>query len=139
MHRFSLIFALVIVLLLSGCSKKEIGWPRWRGPNGDGISTETDWDPKALADGPRIHWTANVGLGYSNVVIRDNRLYTTGLPGEGNIIYCLNAKTGEKIWRYVSKSTRDPKSTPCIDDKSPNRPSEDIPSLTLIDSGIVVM
>jgi hypothetical protein len=33
---------------------KEADWPRWRGPNGDGISTETDWDPEAFKGGPKI-------------------------------------------------------------------------------------
>ncbi len=33
---------------------KENDWPRWRGPNGDGISKETDWNPKSLADGTEI-------------------------------------------------------------------------------------
>ena len=32
----------------------DFDWPRWRGPNGDGISIETDWDPEALSGGPRI-------------------------------------------------------------------------------------
>jgi len=39
---------LIVLLLLISCGKTgEIGRPRWRGPNGNGISSETDWDPKA--------------------------------------------------------------------------------------------
>ena len=47
----------------------DFDWPRWRGPNGDGISMETDWDPEALAEGPKILWKVNVGKGHSNVSI----------------------------------------------------------------------
>ena len=118
MKPVSLISALVFTLLLSGCSKKEEGWPRWRGPNGDSISTETDWDPKALAGGPKILWKADVGLGYSNVVIKNNRLYTMGRKRESNIVYCLNAKTGKEIWQYVFNSAQETQSTPCIDGES---------------------
>ena len=75
-------------------------WPRWRGPNGDGISMETDWNPEALAGGPKILWKADIGSGYSNVAIEDNRLYTMGRKEGKNQVLCLNAKTGRKIWRY---------------------------------------
>ena len=46
----------------------DFDWPRWRGPNGDGISMEKDWNPEALAGGPKILWKVDVGAGYSNVV-----------------------------------------------------------------------
>ena len=61
---------LTFLILLVSCSKtEEIGWPRWRGPNGNGISTETDWDPEALSGGPKILWKVNVGMGHSNFAI----------------------------------------------------------------------
>jgi len=91
-------------------------WPRWRGPNGDGISMETDWNPEALAGGPKILWKADIGSGYSNVAIEDNRLYTMGRKEGKNQVLCLNAKTGRKIWRYSFESRfQDPKSTPIVD------------------------
>jgi hypothetical protein len=53
---FALI-AVVLLALLAGCSKAPVSmgfdWPRWRGPNGDGISKETDWNPRALAGSPK--------------------------------------------------------------------------------------
>ncbi len=108
-HLFSLV---VLLILIASCGKTgEVGWPRWRGPNGDGISTETDWDPKALAEGPKILWRFNLGLAHSNVVIRDNRLYTAGSIG----VVCLNAETGEQIWLFEDGSFLDSKSTPTLD------------------------
>ena len=110
-YRLSLMFALVVTLLLSGCSKKEVGWPRWGGPNGDGISTEVDWDPEALAGGPEILWRLDIGGGFSNAVIRDNRLYTVGMIG----VVCLNAETGEQIWLFEDGDFTDPQATPSLD------------------------
>ncbi len=96
----------------------EYDWPRWRGPNGDGISIETDWNPEALAGGPKILWKVNVGVGHSNVAIRDNRLYTMGKVGSENVIFCLNADTGEEIWRHSLKEKyQESQSTPTIDGK----------------------
>ena len=113
---YPILIALILLLVICGCSKEEeVGWPRWRGPNGDGISTETDWNPEALAGGPKILWKANVGLGYSNVVIRDNRLYTMGSTKEGFTVYCLNADTGKETWRKFFNESLDPQSTPAVD------------------------
>ncbi len=91
----------------------DFEWPRWRGPNGDGISMETDWDPEALSGGLRILWKVDVGFGHSNVAIKDNRLYTMGLGG----VYCFDAGTGEEIWLHPLDSTDDTLATPTTDGK----------------------
>jgi outer membrane protein assembly factor BamB len=108
---YPILIALIFLLLLCGCSKEEeVGWPRWRGPNGDGISNETDWDPEALADEPNILWKADVGMGFSNVVLKYNRLYAMGMKG----VACLNAETGEQIWLFKDGSFPDPQATPTL-------------------------
>ena len=88
-------------------------WPRWCGPNGDGISMEIKWNPEALSGDPKILWKADVGMGYSNVAIKDNRLYTMGMKG----MFCLNAETGKEIWQYSEVMLSGPKATPTIDGK----------------------
>ncbi len=92
-------------------------WPRWRGPQGDGISMEVNWDPQALAAGPKILWTADVGTSYSNVAIQDNRLFTMGHAERKVWVYCFEADSGKSIWRYsFPKEERlDPQSTPTLD------------------------
>jgi hypothetical protein len=35
---------------------------------------ETDWDPEALAEDPKVQCKVDIGAGYSNVAIKDNRL-----------------------------------------------------------------
>jgi outer membrane protein assembly factor BamB len=115
-----LVCAFVIVLL--GISKQygmtdDFDWPRWRGPNGDGISMETDWNPQALNGGPKILWQLNVGLGHSNVAIRGDRLFTMGRVRRESIIYCFDNDTGKEIWRHSVESFLEPMSTPTIDGK----------------------
>ena len=102
----TLIFILLILLFVIHAglvNAEDFDWPRWRGPNGDGISTETAWNPEALNRGPKIMWKVNVGLGHSNVAIKDNFLYTMGLKGGENIVFCLklNAK---RTHLYYNKS-----------------------------------
>lgn len=114
----SVILVSILSLALGGCSGSRIGgrfdWPQWRGPDGNGISRETGWNPKALADGPRILWEVNVGTGYSSVVIKGDRLYTMGLTG----VYCLGADNGKIIWKAEYPDFRPPQSTPTVDGTS---------------------
>ena len=120
-----LIFFLVIFVF---CINKQQGlaedfdWPRWRGPNGDGISMETEWDPKALKEGPKILWKTKVGMGHSNIAIKGKYIYTMGYKGreKGDHVYCLNIDTGEEIWRYLytgKMGTYGTQTTPTIDGK----------------------
>jgi len=119
------ILVFVLVSFVFGISTQygiadDYDWPRWRGPNGDGISMETEWNPKALSEDPKILWKTDVGLGLSNVAIKDNYLYTMGQQGRENIIYCLNAETGEEVWRYSHESRMGPYgplATPTVEDK----------------------
>ncbi len=67
---------LVLAFMFSGISFAD-DWPCWRGPNSNGISTETGWNPKALSI-PKITWKLNVGKGHSCVAVKGNYLYTMG-------------------------------------------------------------
>src|SRR5262245_5174522 len=66
-------------------------WPRWRGPDANGISAESDWKPQALA-APKLKWRTNLGLGVCSVSISGKRLYTLGNVGGSDIIYCMDAE-----------------------------------------------
>ena len=107
---------LVIAAVLLLCA---FDWPQWRGPNADGISKETDWYPKALKDGPKVLWERNIGIGYSDVAVKGNRLYAFGSSGAfKNIVSCLDTDTGGVIWQYTFESPFDPQSTPTVDGES---------------------
>jgi outer membrane protein assembly factor BamB len=108
----------IVLLLLVNCGrggkKDELAWPRWRGPNGDGISKEKDWDPTALSRGPRILWNADVGHGYSNVAIENGRIYTMGAKQQ-NTVFCIDAETGKEIWTHQLEGFDDQLSTPTVE------------------------
>jgi outer membrane protein assembly factor BamB len=111
-------FLLLVVLFRAQAGgKEEAGWPQWRGPNGDGISHETDWNPDALAGGAKVLWKADAGIGFSNVAIQDDFLCTMGMVDLQDHVLCFNASTGEEIWRYSfeTSSYYGPMATPAID------------------------
>ena len=111
----------LFALLLVACATKEaqidaLDWPCWRGPNRDGITEETNWNPNTLAENPKVLWKADIGKGHSNVVIENNRLYAMGrTSSKGNEVFCLNASNGKELWRYQFETLFDTKSTPVID------------------------
>ena len=58
-----------------------------------------------------------MGLGYSNVVIQDGRLYATGMTRDGFTVSCLDAATGKIRWKRPLETTSflNPQATPAID------------------------
>ena len=107
---------LTLLLLVSTAAfAQSPSWPRWRGPNGDGISNETAWNPEALKDGAKVVWKVDIGFGFSDVAIQDGRLYTMGLVKGKWTVHCLDAARGKRIWQRNLDSTQDPWSTPCVE------------------------
>jgi outer membrane protein assembly factor BamB len=118
------IAAIVAAYLLpcAGCTKPvaivgAFDWPQWRGPDGNGQSRETEWDPASIAT-PRVLWKADIGSGYANVVIRDGRLYGVGMVQGTVTVSCLDAATGRKIWHRALVSSNYPQGAPTIDGDS---------------------
>jgi outer membrane protein assembly factor BamB len=100
---FSIIFLMTVISTLSAED-----WPRWFGPEINGISEEKGWFEKWGDKGPDIVWRRKVGLGYACVSIKDGKLYTMGTEGNNEIVYCMNPKTGEKIWKYPIRVDKSP-------------------------------
>lgn len=120
----------IFILLLVSASLSAttpFDWPRFRGPNNNGISLETDWNPKALAGRPKIIWEANIGRGHSGTSIQNGRLYTMGErqmvasqdTAYEEIVFCFDTNSGREIWRYGYPNERvqwpGPAATPTID------------------------
>jgi outer membrane protein assembly factor BamB len=114
-HGWALSTGLLLALF---ASSRASDWPRWRGPEGSGVSTETDWKPQALAR-PKAKWRAAVGVGHSAVSVASKRLYTMGNQGGQDLVWCLDAETGKVIWRFPypcpAGSFPGPRATPVLD------------------------
>ena len=112
-------FAVLLVAVACSAAADPASWPRWRGPNGNGVSDETGWNPKGLEGGARVLWTANIGEGYSNVALSGGRLYATGSTDFTiTEVSCLDAATGKVVWRQTLEGDTDfddPEATPAID------------------------
>lgn len=74
-------------------------WPRFLGPTGDGISTDTGLLREWPDQGPRLLWTARgIGEGYSSVSLADGRILTAGNIGRQTVITAMDTR-GHILWQ----------------------------------------
>lgn len=114
---------LIVSALLASCSVFADDWPRFLGPNGNGI---VEHDPNLRLDWkrnpPRTAWTRQVGIGCSAFAIADGKALTLGNQGGKDTLWCFNASSGALIWKHTYDEplaakyySGGPSSTPTID------------------------
>ncbi len=120
----SLTLAMAFVIISSAVAqdaKKMTDWYQWRGPDRTGISNETGWTDTFPAEGPKQLWKASLGKGFSTVSVSKGKVYTMGNIDKRDFVYCINADTGETIWKYSYRCVGEgggypgPSSTPTVD------------------------
>ncbi|MBT3269471.1 PQQ-like beta-propeller repeat protein [Candidatus Poribacteria bacterium] len=111
------------VALAFACLVASAGdWPQWRGANRDGVSPERGLTTTWPEGGPPSLWTRAIGEGFSGVSIVGDRVYTMAGQGEDEVVLCLDALTGEDVWRvpidrkFTEGHGNGPRSTPTVHD-----------------------
>jgi len=99
-HQRTLRFCLLLASTALAAGKD---WPQWRGPNRDGISTETGLLTKWPGDGPPLAWrTKGLGRGMSSVAIANGRIFTQGAANKngqrGVFVTALTLGDGTEVW-----------------------------------------
>lgn len=118
----SSIAAMLVIAVSTQLLAHAGDWPRWRGPDLNGISHETNWTTDWPADGPKELWRAEVGIGFSSLSLADNRLFTLGNTNGTDTVWCFDAASGKLLWRHDYPCSLDaeyyeggPGSTPSVD------------------------
>ena len=93
---------LMLVLFCGAIANGQENWPRFRGENGSGISSQTGipttWTASDLA------WTTELPqIGHSSPVVWGKSLFVTTATDGGlqRTLHCLNADTGAEQWQAV--------------------------------------
>jgi outer membrane protein assembly factor BamB len=124
--KLRLITAVTCVLSLApfifGQAPAPGDWPQWRGPDRNGISTETGLAQQWPAGGPPAVWTAQgLGAGYGTAAIKGSRIFIQGLRGRQSMVHSLNRADGTYVWskNLGSGGSNDrgsgPRGTPTLD------------------------
>lgn len=96
-------------------------WPKWRGPQGDGISREKGLLARWPDKGPPELWRVPLGQGFSAVSVAGDRAYTMYGAPDGEFAVCLSVQDGKLLWRapsgklYENSYGNGPRATPCVD------------------------
>lgn len=92
---------LIVFLFLFSISGQSRNWPGWRGPNGDGTSSETnvpvEWDATK-----NVVWKVEIpGVGHSSPIVWEDRLFTLSAFPETKekALLCYNSQNGELLWQ----------------------------------------
>lgn len=93
-----------LFLLPTLCVSAANDWNRFRGPNGGGVS-ESKGLPDAVSADTTL-WKVEIGKGWSSPVLWEDRLFITAETGEElRAVVCLDAKSGDEVWRHEEKFT----------------------------------
>jgi len=95
-------------------------WPRFHGPKGDNISTDTGLLKEWPDGGPELVWSIKgIGHGFSSVTIADGMIYTDGNIGENTVITGLdmdgNIQWQKENGKAYTGSHEGTRGTPTID------------------------
>ena len=95
-------------------------WPGWRGPDRNGLSTETGLAKQWPPAGPPVVWKiTGLGTGYSAPSIANGKIFLMGTVGKQEHVIALDAKDGKKIWStpigILAGGYPGPRCTPTID------------------------
>jgi len=76
-------------------------WPKWRGPNGDGTSSEinlpTKWDSTT-----NVLWKVSItGIGHASPIVWGDKLFTVTAKPETQekLLLCYDTKNGNLLWK----------------------------------------
>lgn len=84
-------------------------WPAWRGPRGDGTSTETNV-PTVWTATDHIAWKVPLpGVGHSSPIVLGDKLFVTtclveagsGTQPTSRLLLCLDRKDGKILWQQT--------------------------------------
>lgn len=91
--------------LLAVAPLSAADWPGFRGPNGSGVATDESV-PVELGTEKNLVWRRELAQGTSSPIVVGNRLYLTALDAEELAVFCLDAATGDTIWRRIAPRPR---------------------------------
>ena len=110
-----------LIVTLSVAYVFAADWPQYYWPKRDGTSTEKGLLRTWPKEGPRVLWTAPVGIGYGGPAVSGGKVYLLDRDDRvGDTLKCLDLATGKELWNfaYAAPARADhpgSRSTPAVD------------------------
>jgi outer membrane protein assembly factor BamB len=97
MHSRALCLAAAFLVVATAAPAAD--WPQWRGPNQDGVCTETGLLKSWPKDGPPVAWTAkNLGTGHGTPTVAGGTVYGMGNRDGKDGIWAVKESDGSNLW-----------------------------------------
>lgn len=121
------LFAVAVLLAAPtarGATGGSADWPRFRGPNGQGVAPDGAKPPSQFGPEKNLLWKADLPPGHSSPIVTTGRIFLTAFDGTKLETICLDATTGATLWRRaapaekiekVNRSNSPAASTPATD------------------------
>ena len=96
------LIVLVLCQFICSCVSAD-DWPQWRGPNRDGVWSESGIISEFESDEIALKWRVPISSGYSGPTVAKGLVYVTDRlvePEEIERVHCLNWQTGERVWSH---------------------------------------
>jgi outer membrane protein assembly factor BamB len=103
------LFAAALLSVVSGVRTAFAAsgdWPRFRGPNGQGVAAEGARPPVEFGVGKNVAWAAELPPGISSPVVAAGRIYLTAFADKTLETICLDAATGKILWRRAAPAQK---------------------------------
>jgi outer membrane protein assembly factor BamB len=113
------LFAATVAALTA--AETTADWPRFRGPNGDGISPLTGINKDWKARPPKEQWRIPMGdSGSAGMSVADGLVYIVDHQGGEDVVRALKLADGTEAWRFAYADTEKAnygfsRSTPTVD------------------------
>jgi outer membrane protein assembly factor BamB len=101
--RYKVIAALLMMSVIGSSATGE-DWPRFRGADGSGVSSEQNLLQSWPAGGPTLLWKSRgAGRGYGSVAVAGDQIFTlgdrsTGTPEAAEYLVAFNRVNGTPLW-----------------------------------------
>lgn len=121
MHRliWSMGWMLLIGILLQSLTTGDAEWPRFRGPNGSGVSQSTGL-PVEFGPKKNLIWRVSLPPGGSSPIVAGKLLLLTGYNEKALLTLCFDALTGKLLWRREVERSRTERRTAPNDPATPS-------------------
>lgn len=98
--KLSVVSVLVTISIATCTLVSAENWTRFRGPNGQGISAETDLPVEWSATKNVVWKSAIPGNGWSSPIVHDDYVFLTTTTDEGSSchVVCVDRINGEVVW-----------------------------------------
>ncbi|MFH0761336.1 MAG: PQQ-binding-like beta-propeller repeat protein [Bacteroidota bacterium] len=91
----------VVVLWVCIANVYAQDWPQYLGPDRNSISNQKGILRSWPQNGPKILWTADIGVGFAGPAVKDGKVYLLDRNDEvGDNMRCLDLSTGKDLWNF---------------------------------------